>query len=71
MLFRSADKTSVKQAVQQIYGIKPVAVNMINVHSKKKRMGKYEGTTSAYKKAVVTLAEGDSIDIFGDSTASK
>ena len=35
-----------------------------NVHPKKKRMGRYEGTTSAYKKAIVTLPEGASIDIF-------
>ena len=61
---KNANKVSVAQAIKEIYNIKVEGVNIVNVHPKKKRMGRYEGTTSAYKKAIVTLPEGASIDIF-------
>ena len=41
-------------------------VNTMNVHPKKKRVGRYAGKTAAKKKAIISLAEGQSIDIFGD-----
>ena len=58
---KNANKVSVAQAIKEIYNIKVEGVNIVNVHPKKKRMGRYEGTTSAYKKAIVTLPEGASI----------
>ena len=61
---KNANKVSVAQAIKEIYNIKVEGVNIVNVHPKKKRMGRYEGTTSAYKKAIVTLPEGASIDTF-------
>ncbi len=63
---KDANKSAIKQAIQEIYNIKPVAVNTVNVHPKTKRVGRYVGKTSAYKKAIVTLPEGQSIDIFNE-----
>ena len=58
-----ANKTQIKQAVEKIYNVKVTKVNTINVRPKKKRVGRYMGATSAYKKAIITLAEGSNIEI--------
>ena len=63
---KNANKTAIKLAVQEIYNIKPVAVNTVNVHPKMRRVGRYSGMTNAYKKAIVTLPEGTSIDFFSE-----
>ncbi len=62
---KNANKVSVAQAVREIYNIKPEKVNIVNVHPKTKRVGRYEGKTNAYKKAIVTLPAGQTIDLFG------
>ena len=54
---KSATKTQIKTAVEDIFGVKVARVNTINVDGKKKRMGRSEGYTSDYKKAVVFLTE--------------
>ncbi len=64
---KKANKISVAQAVKEIYGIKVEKVNIVNVHSKAKRVGRYEGKTSAYKKAVVQLPAGSSIELFNEN----
>ena len=61
---KNANKVSVAQAIKEIYDIKVEKVNIVNVHPKTRRVGRYEGKTNAYKKAIVTLPEGESIDIF-------
>jgi len=61
---RKANKVEIKKAIETIFEVKVIAVNTINVLPKFKRMGKYEGYKSAYKKAVVQLAEGNKIDAF-------
>ena len=61
---RKANKVEIKKAIETIFEVKVLAVNTVNVLPKFKRMGKYEGYKSAYKKAVVQLAEGDKIDAF-------
>ncbi len=63
---RDANKVSVKQAIKEIYNISAEKVNIVNQHSKSKRVGKYEGMTKAIKKAIVTLPEGQSIDLFNN-----
>ena len=63
---KDANKVSVAQAIKEIYNIKVEKVNIVNVHPKKKRVGKYEGMTNAFKKAIVKLPEGQSIDLFGN-----
>ena len=60
---KDANKTQIKQAIEKIYNVKVKSVNTLNTKPKKKRVGRYTGTTSAYKKAYVTLAEGSKIEI--------
>ena len=60
----NANKIEIKKAVEEIFKVKVVNVNTVRINGKVKRMGRYEGKTSDYKKAIVQLAEGDSIEIF-------
>ena len=60
---RRAGKAEVKQAVERIYGVKVVSVRTVNVLGKVKRSARSTGRRSSSKKAYVTLAEGQSIDI--------
>lgn len=53
----NANKTEVKKAVEEIFGVQVEKVNIMNVQGKVKRMGKYVGRTAATKKAIVTLTE--------------
>ncbi|MDP2624438.1 MAG: 50S ribosomal protein L23 [Actinomycetota bacterium] len=62
---RRTTKTEIKEAVETIFGVKVVRVNTINRKGKRKRTGWVYGTRPASKRAMVTLAEGDEIDIFG------
>ena len=64
-----ATKTQIKVAVEDIFGVKVAKVNTVNVNDKKKRMGRSEGMTSAYKKAVVTLTEDSKTIEFFESLA--
>lgn len=59
-----ASKIEIKQAVEEIFKVKVLSVNTVRVLGKKKRMGKYEGKRSDYKKAIVKLAEGNTIPVF-------
>ena len=59
---KDANKTQIKQAVEKIYNVKVKSVNTLNVKPKKKRVGRYTGTTTSYKTAYVTLAEGSTIE---------
>jgi large subunit ribosomal protein L23 len=52
-----ANKTEVKNAVEEIFGVEVKKVNIMNVKGKVKRMGRYVGMTAASKKAIVTLTE--------------
>ncbi len=64
---KSANKSSVAQAIKEIYDVKPVSVSIVNVHPKKKRVGRFEGMTRAVKKAIVKLPEGAEINIFSNN----
>ncbi len=59
----NANKVQIKQAIEQIFKVHVDKVNTVNVHPRKKRVGKYTGLTNKYKKAIVTLAEGNKIDL--------
>ena len=64
---KEANKTEVRKAVEEIFGVDVAKVNVVNVNGKKKRMGRTMGTTSSYKKAVVTLTpDSKEIEIFQD-----
>ncbi len=58
-----ANKVQIKQAIENIFKVKVEKVNTINIKPKKKRVGRYEGMTNKYKKAVVTLVEGHQIEL--------
>lgn len=60
-----ANKTEIKLAIQNIFGVKVDKVNTVKCHGKLKRMGRSEGYTSDYKKAIVTLKkDSKSIEFF-------
>ncbi len=59
---KTATKTAVRMAVEELFGVKVEKVNTVNCHGKLKRMGRNEGYTSDYKKAIVQLTK-DSKDI--------
>lgn len=62
---KNANKTQIKLAVEEIFGVKVDKVHTANVHGKLKRQGKYEGYTSDYKKAAVSLKkDSKSIEFF-------
>ncbi len=52
-----ANKTEIKQAVEEIFGVEVKKVNVMNMEGKLKRMGRTIGRRASYKKAVVTLTE--------------
>ena len=62
----SANKIEIAKAVEEIFDVKVLKVNTVNVKSKKKRMRNIEGKTRTWKKAIVTLAEGDTIELFAN-----
>jgi large subunit ribosomal protein L23 len=59
-----ANKTEIKEAVQTIWGVRVTSVNTMNRQGKVKRRGYTKGKRADQKRAIVTLAEGDSIQIF-------
>ena len=67
---RKSSKIEIKDAVQKMYDVKVASVNTMVMPGKAKsrntRAGAIRGRVSSYKKAMVTLAEGQEIDFFGD-----
>ena len=61
---KNANKIEIKHAVESIFKVNVVDVRTLNVKSKPKRMGKYVGKTSSWKKAIVTLKPGERLPIF-------
>ncbi|MBF0384891.1 MAG: 50S ribosomal protein L23 [Candidatus Omnitrophica bacterium] len=60
---RNANKIEIKKAVEEIYKVKVERVNVINVVGKTKRVRMAEGKTTPWKKAIVTLKEGQKIEV--------
>ena len=58
-----ANKTEIKQAIERIFKVKVSEVRTLNVKPKKRRVGRYTGLTNRCKKAMVTLAEGQQIEL--------
>ncbi len=64
---KDANKIEIAKAVEALFkGVKVAKVNTVSVRGRKKRMGRNEGYTSAWKKAIVTLAEGSKTIEFFD-----
>ncbi len=61
---QDAHKTQVRQAVEELFDVRVQSVNISKVQSKPKRRGLFRGRRPGWKKAVVQLREGDTIEIF-------
>lgn len=59
---KSANKIEIKKAVEEIFKVKVDCVTTVNYKGKKKRLGKFEGKRSDWKKAFVTLKKGEKLD---------
>lgn len=61
---RDANKIQVKHAIEAIFSVKVDTVRTLRVHGKPKRLGRYAGHRSDWKKAIVTLKKGQTIELF-------
>ena len=61
---QDAHKTQIRQAVEELFEVKVVGVNVVKMPSKPKRRGMIKGTRPGWKKAIVELRAGDKIEIF-------
>ena len=59
----TATKDEIKKAVEEAFKVEVEKVNTLNTKSKRRRVGKYSGRTKTYKKAIVTLKDGSSIEL--------
>ena len=64
---RNSDKITIKNTIEYLFDVKVTKVNSCRLPRKKKRVGKYIGWKPQYKKAIVTLAQGDVIDLFTEN----
>ena len=62
-VMKSANKIQIKEAIEKAFGVKVESVNTLNTKPKKRRVGRYTGTTKAYKKAIVTLKGDEKINL--------
>ena len=61
---KKANKIEIAKAVAEVFKVKVAKVNTVNVSGKMKRMGRFVGKRSDYKKAIVKLAPGETIEFF-------
>lgn len=64
-----ANKTEIKIAFESIFNVKVVDVSTVNVRAKSKRVGRYEGKVSGYKKAFVTLSPDENLNLMAQEAA--
>ena len=64
MVAPDANKISIRRAVEAVYGVKPVKVNLLNVSGKAVTRGRISGRRKDWKKAIVTLKKGESIQVY-------
>lgn len=64
---RYSDKVRIKAAIEYLFNVKVTKINTCHLPRKKKRVGKYSGWKPQYKKAIVTLSEGNRINLFTDN----
>ena len=64
---RNSDKITIKSTIEYLFDVKVIKVNTCRLPRKKKRVGKYIGWKPQYKKAIVSLAEGDVINLFTEN----
>ena len=61
---RRATRIDVRRAVEKVFSVKVSSVNVLNVRGKKKRQGRYVGKRADWRKALVTLKEGEKIELY-------
>ncbi len=61
---KNANKLEIKNAVEKNFNVKVTSVTVLNVKGKTKRLGRFEGRRAGWKKAFISLKEGESIDLF-------
>ena len=70
VVYKKANKLQIKQAIEELYGVDVVSVNTMNYSGKAKsrftKSGVISGRTNSYKKAIVTLADGETIDFYSN-----
>lgn len=64
---RYSNKLTIKSAIEYLFNVKVVKINTCRLPRKKKRVGKYIGSKPQYKKAIVTLSDGDGINLFTEN----
>ena len=64
---RYSDKLTIKSTIESLFNVKVIKINTCRLPRKKKRVGKYIGWKPQYKKAIVTLLEGDVINLFTEN----
>ena len=60
---KTATKDDIKKAIEEAFKVSVKSVNTLNTKSKRRRVGRYAGKTKTFKKAIVTLKDGSSIDL--------
>ncbi|AAT75481.1 MULTISPECIES: 50S ribosomal protein L23 [Mesoplasma] len=63
---RRANKVQIKKTFEEIFEVKVESVRTMNYDGKEKRMGRFVGKTNNYKKAIITLKDGETLDILSD-----
>jgi len=61
---RNSNKIQIRAAIEALFNVKVIGVRTANYLGKARRMGRYTGSTSAWKKAVVRLKDGDTIEFY-------
>ena len=61
---KDATKPQIREAVESMFGVKVASVNTLRMPGKPKRFGRFQGRRSGFKKAIITLREGESFDLF-------
>jgi len=63
---QKSSKRQIKDSIEKVYGVKVISVNTISIPRKARHQGKTTGWKSGFRKAIITLKAGDSIDLFGN-----
>lgn len=63
---KKANKVTIKKTFEEIFQTQVDSVRTMNCDGKEKRMGKFVGKTNAYKKAIITLKDGQTLDVLND-----
>ena len=61
---KDANKVEIKHAVEKLFNVSVAQVNTMNYRGKARRVGRHLGKRAAYKKAIVRLADGETIDVY-------